>query len=78
MPVADFNCGPCDSGMTLDVEEEHALWLFANRWAAAHVECGWIVNPNIEPEKLVLGPDDLPPPHEFEQSGSEGADTLEQ
>lgn len=63
--------------MTLDVEDEAGAWLFAQRWAAAHVECGWTVNADqaddgIEdtPERLVLGPDDLAP----EQPGTEPED----
>jgi hypothetical protein len=38
----DLACGRCDSGLTLESEDESATWMLINRFANAHNECGFM------------------------------------
>lgn len=41
----DLGCGPCESHLTMEGEDDSAIWLMTYRFCAAHLTCGFIVPP---------------------------------
>lgn len=75
---ADFFCADCGGAFQICTDDapqyNDASWLLLVRWSDMHASCGWI-NPAVQaddpPEKMRLGPMDLPPQDGTETVGPE-------
>jgi len=38
----ELNCGQCASSLSLEADDETAVWIITNRFANAHTSCGFV------------------------------------